>query len=141
MTPLDQLPHRPPFRFVSSLTAIAPGSGRGVWSVSGEEAFLAGHFPGEPIVPGVLIGEALAQLAGIVAFAETGPGGPPALLASLDVRFEEAVRPPVDIELEADHTRSLGHLHLFDVRAMVAGSVVTRGSLALAARPAGDAPS
>jgi 3-hydroxyacyl-[acyl-carrier-protein] dehydratase len=66
-TPLDHLPHGPEFRFLDRVTEIVPGkSGRGEYLVRGDEPFLKGHFPGEPIFPGVLLVEAAAQLAGVV---------------------------------------------------------------------------
>ena len=65
---LDLLPHKPPFRFLTSLQRIDQGQcGEALWRVTGEEDFLKGHFPSDPIVPGVLIIEALAQLSGLVA--------------------------------------------------------------------------
>src|SRR6188508_2095120 len=65
---LAHLPHGPEFRFVDRLTALDPGkSGRGEYTVKGDEPFLRGHFPGEPLMPGVLLLEAAAQLAGVVA--------------------------------------------------------------------------
>src|SRR5436190_14580111 len=68
---LDRLPHKPPFRFVTALTMLEPGvTGMGDWSIRGDEEFFRGHFPGEPIVPGVLLAESLAQLAGLTQFAD-----------------------------------------------------------------------
>lgn len=65
---LEALPHGPSFRFVDSLTALDPGkSATGTYLLRGDEAFLEGHFPGQPIMPGVLLCEAIAQLAGVAA--------------------------------------------------------------------------
>ncbi|MFA6547132.1 MAG: beta-hydroxyacyl-ACP dehydratase, partial [Limisphaerales bacterium] len=62
------LPHGPEFRFVDRLTVLEPGvRGEGEYTVRGDEPFLRGHFPGDPMMPGVLLVEAAAQLAGIVA--------------------------------------------------------------------------
>ena len=70
MTPegsIGRLPHRKPFLFVSGIEALRTGeSGIGIWSVRGDEDFFTGHFPGSPVLPGVLIAEGLAQLAGLV---------------------------------------------------------------------------
>src|SRR3954469_15948759 len=61
------LPHGPEFRFVDRITEMDPGkSGKGVYLVRGDEIFLRGHFPGHPLMPGVLLIEAVAQLAGCV---------------------------------------------------------------------------
>ena len=54
--PADVLPHRPPFLFVTEITAVDPGvSARGRWELTAEEAFFGGHFPGRPTLPGVLM--------------------------------------------------------------------------------------
>jgi 3-hydroxyacyl-[acyl-carrier-protein] dehydratase len=67
----DYLPHRPPFLFVTELGTVEPGrSATGSWQLTGEEAFFAGHFPGRPTLPGVLMVEALAQLGGVAVLAD-----------------------------------------------------------------------
>jgi 3-hydroxyacyl-[acyl-carrier-protein] dehydratase len=72
MTELEQalsfLPHGPEFRFVDRVVSLIPGKeGAGEYTVRGDEPFLRGHFPGQPMFPGVLLIEAAAQLAGVVA--------------------------------------------------------------------------
>jgi 3-hydroxyacyl-[acyl-carrier-protein] dehydratase len=129
--PLAKLPHRDPFRFVSQVTSLQKGeSGEGLWRVSGSEAFFSGHFPGRPIVPGVLLGEALAQLSGLVAVTSPGPGHQ-GHLAHMDVRFEQSVTPPAEIVLRSRLQKQMGQLHQFEVSAMVGGAVVARGTVAL----------
>ena len=72
---LQALPHGPSFRFVDELTSLVPGrEASGVYQVRGDEAFLAGHFPGQPIMPGVILIEAIAQLGGVVV--QTDPEHP-----------------------------------------------------------------
>ena len=73
---LSSLPHGPEFRFVDALTRLDPGKeGSGTYLVKGTEAFLAGHFPGQPLMPGVILLEAIAQLGGVVV--QTDPDQPP----------------------------------------------------------------
>lgn len=75
-TALAHLPHGPEFRFVDRLLEFDPGrSGVGEYVVRGDEPFLRGHFPGAPLFPGVLLVEAGAQMAGVVA--QSDPAIPP----------------------------------------------------------------
>lgn len=132
MDPLSRLPHADPFRFVTRLANLTPGlSAEGVWVVSGNEAFFAGHFPGEPIVPGVLLTEAMAQVSGLIVEAPQGAGPAQGKLVHVDIRFEQSVKPPAEIVLKSRQVRKMGPLLQFDVSAEVGGAVVARGSLAL----------
>lgn len=72
---LNRLPHGKSFRFVDALTSLNPGhEATAIYQVNGGEAFLEGHFPGNPMMPGVILIEAIAQLGGVVA--QTDPAVP-----------------------------------------------------------------
>ena len=140
--PLSRLPHGEGFRFVSRVVEVREGErARGVWAVTGREPVLAAHLPGRPIVPGVLLAEALAQISGLaISWAgqagAAGAGVEPApgevRLAHVDVRFEDAIVPPAEVILESRFTRSIGALSQFEVVASVGGAAVARGTIALA---------
>lgn len=140
---LDALPHRPPFRFLTHVDELHPGQfGLAVWRVFGDEAFFAGHFPTQPIVPGVLIVEALAQLSGLVGYyrgpiepgaaVATSPAPLQGKLAHVDVRFDDSVIPPAEIVLSSRQARVLGALRQFDVEARWQATFAARGRLTLA---------
>jgi len=70
---LSSLPHGPSFRFVDELVELVPSiSATARWTLKGDEAFLEGHFPGHPLLPGVIMIESLAQLGGVLAQSDRG---------------------------------------------------------------------
>jgi 3-hydroxyacyl-[acyl-carrier-protein] dehydratase len=126
---LAHLPHGEGFRFISRVLDVKPGEmAHGLWTLSGQEPFFAGHFPGRPVVPGVLMAEALAQLSGLAGPPSSGRQG---MLAHVDVRFERAIAPPVEIDLMSRLAGVHGKLQMFEVEARVGGDVVARGTITL----------
>ncbi|HWL54473.1 MAG TPA: 3-hydroxyacyl-ACP dehydratase FabZ family protein [Chthoniobacteraceae bacterium] len=126
------LPHRPPFVFVDRVTVLEAGKRAcGTKCFSPEEPFFQGHFPGDPLVPGVILSEALAQVAGLVV---QRPGLRLAAIRSM--KFLAPVRPGETIELAAEQTGTRrgesGALWLFSAVATVGGRPVAEGMLVLA---------
>jgi 3-hydroxymyristoyl/3-hydroxydecanoyl-(acyl carrier protein) dehydratase len=93
--PAEVLPHRPPFLFVDEVVALEPGvSARATWTLTGEEWFFAGHFPGRPTLPGVLMCEAIAQVGAIAVLTDERFAGKLPLFGGLDgARFRRQVGP------------------------------------------------
>jgi 3-hydroxyacyl-[acyl-carrier-protein] dehydratase len=128
------LPHRPPFLFVRDLISHEPGrSAECSTSFQPNDPMFAGHFPGNPLVPGVILTEALAQTAGIAAATAPGDHTSPRFLLSAirQMKFFEAVRPGEEIRLRAEKMGDMGDLLQFKVMATVDGKTVAEGQLVL----------
>jgi 3-hydroxyacyl-[acyl-carrier-protein] dehydratase len=133
-TALRNLPHGPEFRFIDRLLSLTPGKeGVGEYRVRGDEPFLRGHFPGEPIFPGVLLVEAAAQLAGVVA--QSDPKIPPLaglkLTAMRNVKISGTAKPGETITIEVKITGRLGNLIQAQATARVGAKTVLTADLTL----------
>jgi len=131
---LELLPHGPEFRFVDQLLTLDPGkSGSGIYKVRGTEDFLRGHFPGQPLFPGVLLVEAVAQLAGVVA--QSDPQIAPLknlkLTAMRGVKIFGTARPGETIQLRAEITGRLANLIQAQTSALVGDTVLIKAEISL----------
>ena len=133
------LPHRSPFVFVRELIHREPGmSAETATTFDKDDPMFAGHFPGNPLVPGVILTEALAQTAGIAAAPAQAENTKPFFLLSAirSMKFFRGVRPDERIVLCAQKQGEAGGLLQFKVEAMVEGQRVAEGQLVLSV--AGD---
>lgn len=119
------IPHRAPFLFVDELTELVPGERvAGTWTLSGDEAFFAGHFPGRPTLPGVLMCEAIAQVGAIAVLSDERYAGKLPLFGGLDgARFRRQVGPGDTLTLEAEMTRLSARAGKGSGRALLDGEV------------------
>jgi 3-hydroxyacyl-[acyl-carrier-protein] dehydratase len=133
LLPPDQvLPHRPPFLLVDEITELVEGtSAKGVWRLTGDEAFFAGHFPGRPTLPGVLMIEAIAQVGAyaVLSSPEVAPGKLP-LFGGVDgVRFRQQVVPGDTLDLEVTLGRMSARAGKGTGRASVNGKTACEADL------------
>src|SRR5262245_6489127 len=131
---LAALPHGAGFRFVDRLIDLEPGQqGVGEYMLQADEPFLCGHFPGDPIMPGVLLVEAAAQLAGTVAQSDAQLGPMPGLklTAIRGAKILGTARPGEVIRLEASIVGRMGNLVQAHATASVNGKIVLQADLTL----------
>jgi 3-hydroxyacyl-[acyl-carrier-protein] dehydratase len=128
------LPHRDPFLLLDEVLELEPGV-RVVARklVRPDEWYLAGHFPGRPIMPGVLMVEAMAQTGAVAVLADDANSGKLALFAGIDdVRFKRIVEPGDELELTCELERVRGPIGRGRATATVAGELAVRGTLTFA---------
>jgi len=128
--PLTLLPHRYPFLMVDRLVEISDGHAVTLKNVTHNEPFFNGHFPGAPVMPGVLILEALAQSAALLAIRMLGGGTPFFMLTGLDkVRFRRRVVPGDQLRMEVRLLRQHRPLWKMHAEARVDGELAAEAEV------------
>lgn len=134
------LPHRPPFLFVDRIIEVIEGKQIvAEKDLSFEDPVFDGHFPGNPIMPGVLVSEALAQTSGLLLGLMWKEKNPSLLgnkhqlfLAHVNVKFFTPAKPGETLRLEASLIKAYGKFYLFDVVALTDINRIAKGALTLA---------
>ena len=136
------IPHRWPFLLVDKIVEMESGvRAVGIKNVSVNEPFFQGHFPGQPIMPGVLIVEALAQVGAIALLSQPENKGKIVYFASIDsFRFRRPVLPGDTLRLEVNLTKMRGPVGKGSVKAEVEGQKVADGELTFALTDAENLP-
>jgi 3-hydroxyacyl-[acyl-carrier-protein] dehydratase len=136
---LERLPHRYPFLLVDRVLDVVPGKSIvAVKNVSANEAFFQGHFPGHPVVPGVLIIEALAQAGGVLAYESATEEERIWILYLVGIeetRFKQTVRPGDQLTLRMELTKRRRSLWRFTGVAEVDGKLVAETQILMADGP------
>lgn len=129
--PTELLPHRAPFLLLDEITELVPGKlATGTWRLTGDEWFFAGHFPGRPTLPGVLMVESLAQIGACGVLSDTRfTGKIPLLAGSSKVRFRRQVVPGDTLDLRVELTRLTGRAGKGDATASVDGATACQAEL------------
>ena len=125
------LPHREPMLLIDSLEIDSDNIAHGKYHVTGEEFFLMGHFPGNPVVPGVIQCEIMAQASGLL-LGDDIKGKVPLYAGINNVRFKQPVRPGDTIEITAKITNRRGPIVFVEAFAEVNGKRCEQGDLSFA---------
>jgi beta-hydroxyacyl-ACP dehydratase FabZ len=136
----EVLPHRNPFLFVDRIVKLEAGEKIiAEKDLSIDEPFFTGHFPGNPIMPGVLISEALAQTSGLLLGLTLKDKGKSLdrervhfVLATINMKFFNPAKPGDTLRLESSLKKEYGKLFLFEAAAYVVSKQIDKGTLTLA---------
>jgi 3-hydroxyacyl-[acyl-carrier-protein] dehydratase len=131
------LPHREPMLLVDEIT-LDGDTARGWYTVRGDEWFLRGHFPGNPVVPGVVLCEMIGQNCAIL-IGEKLLGNTPFFTGMNRVMFRRTARPGDALELTARITRCNGPFYVAEGRAQIGGRLVAQGEFTFALVSNGEA--
>lgn len=128
---MEIIPHRQPFLLIDRVTEMVPGQSiKGYKNVSYNEPFFAGHFPGEPVMPGVLQIEALAQLGAVAVLSMEENKGKIAYFAGIkDAKFKQKVVPGDRLDLECEIIKIKGPLGIGAVKASVNGKLACKAEI------------
>lgn len=122
------LPHRYPFLLVDKILEVNGQKAVGIKNVTVNESFFQGHFPGHPVMPGVLITEAMAQVGAIALMKSVDVGDTVPYLASLEkIRFKRPVFPGDQLRIEVELTGIKRNVAKMNAKALVDGKVVAEG--------------
>jgi 3-hydroxyacyl-[acyl-carrier-protein] dehydratase len=125
------LPHREPMLLVDEIEVDGEGAAHGVYRVRGDEFFLKGHFPGNPVVPGVILCEIMAQTCGLLV-GDAIKGKTPMYTGLDKVRFRASVHPGDEIEITARIERKMANFYFTKAEARVDGVLCVEGNLSFA---------
>jgi 3-hydroxyacyl-[acyl-carrier-protein] dehydratase len=128
--PAEVLPHRPPFLLLDEVTSLSGAAATGRWTLTGDEDFFAGHFPGRPTLPGVLMIESIAQLGAYAVLSDERAAGKLPLFGGVDgVRFRRQVVPGDTLDLEVELGRLSARAGKGHGRASVGGELACEADL------------
>ncbi|MGQ9730043.1 MAG: 3-hydroxyacyl-ACP dehydratase FabZ [Candidatus Zipacnadales bacterium] len=134
---LTTLPHRYPFLLVDRIIKMVPGkSAVGIKNVTINEPFFQGHWPNMPVMPGVLILEAMCQVGGVLLLAQADNKGKQAYIGGMDkVRFRRRVLPGDQLLIEVEILKTKGDIGRVRATAKVEGQLATEGEFIFALSP------
>ncbi len=125
------LPHRPPMLLIDEAEIREDGSALGSYTVRGDEYFLQGHFPGNPVVPGVILCEMMAQTCAVL-MSNEGRGKTPYYTGLNKVRFKHVVKPVDKIEFQCEISKSKPPFYFAKGKGITAGKLCIQAEFSFA---------